>query len=256
MDPRLRRLEHEGEGPEDRARLIREKLRSGKITREQINLAAFLGDQDSRDALGKEISAEDAIDTKFRNSFEFSEWMGKLASKNSEAGLRAMAVSIELVLPTLEEIVESDAPRGTLQAFKRWILDQSPENYQELFDDCIEVKLIKDDLHQNDRRIQSIRTQDEYNSSLAATILEAMDRLHTKRDHPAACISMANIADALSMLKHGPQYFIDLGEEVKGHWQATLDEHGEASTSEILAEIQKQLIPWVYGESDPLKQED
>lgn len=116
MDELLRELERQaahGE-PGARARLLRERVRSGALARGSLRLASHLGDLDARAAVDGEAPFAPTLDA----------WVLGLEPFGKEAALRVGVAAGYLALPVWEVALPED-PRleHLLASVDRWILD-------------------------------------------------------------------------------------------------------------------------------------
>jgi len=112
-DDRLRRLEREAAGgdPEARARLLRERARSGELPRERLGLAAWLGDPAAAAALGPEAPAPPE---------EVGRWAAGAARFGQEAFVRLGGAALRRVLSGRPAGASREAAERVLAASDAW----------------------------------------------------------------------------------------------------------------------------------------
>jgi hypothetical protein len=118
MDDRLRRLERRAGGNdlEARTRLVSQRLRAGQLSLEHARLAAYLGDEAARAALGEDAppSASDLADLRV--------WLEHLRGYGTEVVLRAARAAADVALQIYEEAYpDDDRLRAALRAHDAYL---------------------------------------------------------------------------------------------------------------------------------------
>jgi len=111
-DTRLRQLEREAAGGDlqARAHLLRERTRTGDLASERLSLAAYLGDEASREALALgSVDDEPSLES----------WVRGLSDWGEPACARAAAAAARLLWPRVP--VEDELPRRALASVEAFL---------------------------------------------------------------------------------------------------------------------------------------